>query len=315
MSITKQQEYLDGQGNLLPLFANGACNKGKLDFIKSPLNYIGGKGKLLPQLIPLFPKEVNTFVDLLCGGCSVGINSQCQRVVFNDNLVYLMDLYEVLAATSIDDTLSYIDERIKHFDLSLTNGEGYNALRNEYNTNRKALDLFVLIAYSFNHQIRFNNSHKFNNPFGKERSHFNDRMKSNLIAFIEAFQSKEVSFTHQNFDELDLSFLGKNDFVYADPPYLISTGTYNDGKRGFTGWTIKEETALLALLDSLNERNIRFALSNVMHHKGLSNYLLIKWCKEKKYNVHYLDKRYDNSNYQCDRSKDTKTLEVLVTNY
>ncbi|MFY7787853.1 MAG: DNA adenine methylase [Thermoflexibacteraceae bacterium] len=31
--------------------------------IKSPLNYIGGKYKLLEQILHLFPKEINTFVD------------------------------------------------------------------------------------------------------------------------------------------------------------------------------------------------------------------------------------------------------------
>lgn len=33
-------------------------------FIKSPLNYVGGKFKLLPQIIPLFPTNINRFFDL-----------------------------------------------------------------------------------------------------------------------------------------------------------------------------------------------------------------------------------------------------------
>ena len=39
-----------------------------MEYVKSPLNYTGGKYKLLPQLLELFPKQVNTFVDLLAGG-------------------------------------------------------------------------------------------------------------------------------------------------------------------------------------------------------------------------------------------------------
>ena len=53
-----------------------------------------------------------------------------------------------------------------------------------YNKQKNPTDLFVLIAYSFNHQIRFNNSHEFNNPFGRERSSFNASMKLNLEKFI-----------------------------------------------------------------------------------------------------------------------------------
>lgn len=39
-----------------------------MEYVKSPLNYTGGKYKLLPQLLELFPKQVNTFVDLFAGG-------------------------------------------------------------------------------------------------------------------------------------------------------------------------------------------------------------------------------------------------------
>ena len=40
----------------------------KNNYIQSPLNYTGGKYKLLNQLIPLFPKNINTFIDLFGGG-------------------------------------------------------------------------------------------------------------------------------------------------------------------------------------------------------------------------------------------------------
>jgi len=39
--------------------------------IKSPLNYIGGKYKILNQILPLFPENINCFVDLFAGGCNV----------------------------------------------------------------------------------------------------------------------------------------------------------------------------------------------------------------------------------------------------
>ena len=34
------------------------------EIIQSPLNYTGGKFKLLPQILPLFPKNIDIFVDL-----------------------------------------------------------------------------------------------------------------------------------------------------------------------------------------------------------------------------------------------------------
>ena len=64
--------------------------------IQSPLNYTGGKYKLLPQILPLFPKEIDCFVDLFCGGCNVGINIDSKRVIYNDvdeHLFYLFNTF------------------------------------------------------------------------------------------------------------------------------------------------------------------------------------------------------------------------------
>lgn len=65
--------------------------------IQSPLNYTGGKYRLLPQILPLFPKDINLFVDLFCGGCNVGINVESNRVIYNDineNLQYLYNTFK-----------------------------------------------------------------------------------------------------------------------------------------------------------------------------------------------------------------------------
>ena len=212
-------------------------------FCSSPMNYIGGKYKLLPQILPLFPSEINTFIDLFCGGCNVGINVQAKKVIFNDNLSFLIDLYKQFEYLQKEEILNHIENRINQFNLSLTNKDGYLELRKLYNAEKNPLDLFVLTAYSFNHQIRFNNSHEFNNPFGKDRSYFNEHMKNNLLNFLKKLETKNAKFTSANFDEFDFSELSNNDFVYCNPTYLITTGTYNDGKRGFTCWKRSQKYA------------------------------------------------------------------------
>ena len=192
---------------------------------KSPLNYIGGKYKLLPQLLPLFPGEIDKFVDLFCGGCNVGINANAKNVHFNDNLFFLIEMYKAFQEKTLEDTISHIEKRIDEFDLSLTNEAGYKKLRAEYNASKNPLDLFVLVAFSFNHQIRFNNSHEFNNPFGRERSSFNATMHQNLRSFIAKIKKNDVVFSSSDFENFDFDNLSRNDFVYADPPYLITCGT------------------------------------------------------------------------------------------
>jgi len=284
--------------------------------IKSPLNYIGGKYKLLEQILPLFPKEINRFVDLFAGGCNVGINVNADEIIFNDNLTYLIELFQTFHSKELEAVITHIENRILEFDLSLTNEEGYKKIREFYNENKNPLDLFVLIAYSFNHQIRFNNSHKFNNPFGKNRSSFNKTMKLNLERFIIQLKNKNIQFSNVSFEKYDYSFLSKNDFVYCDPPYLITTGSYNDGKRGFKGWSEKEEFDLLKILKQLNSKSVNFALSNVIEHKGKSNDILINWLNQNpSFSVNYLNKNYSNSNYQTKNRDKNGSVEVLITNY
>uniref|UniRef100_UPI0034DFCB6E Dam family site-specific DNA-(adenine-N6)-methyltransferase n=1 Tax=Candidatus Thiodubiliella endoseptemdiera TaxID=2738886 RepID=UPI0034DFCB6E len=284
--------------------------------IKSPLNYIGGKHKLLNQLLPLFPNNIDNFVDLFSGGCNVAVNINSNKVYCNDNLIFLIEMFNDFKSKGYRKVLSHVEQRIKQFDLSLTNTVGYIELRREYNKNKKPLDLFVLTAYSFNHQIRFNNSHEFNNPFGKNRSCFNERMKYNLKNFIDEVENKDIIFSNSSFEEFDTSFLKGEDFVYCDPPYLITTGTYNDGKRGFKGWGEKEELILLEKLDELDKKNIKFGLSNVIEHKGKENVLLKKWLnKNPNYKINYLNFDYSNSNYQTFIKDKKSSIEVFITNY
>ena len=65
--------------------------------IASPLNYIGGKYKLLPQIFPLFPDNVDTFVDIFCGSCSVieKVPNNYKRIA-NDKQKYLIAMWKSL---------------------------------------------------------------------------------------------------------------------------------------------------------------------------------------------------------------------------
>ena len=279
-------------------------------FIKSPLNYIGGKYKLLSQILPLFPNNISTFIDLFSGGANVGINVDAKRIVFNDINTRINEIFRYLQVHSSEEVLKNIYSLIDEYQLSKTNEIGFKALRESYNQNPNPLALYVLVSYSFNYQFRFNNHMQYNNPFGKNRSHFSKYMRDNLINFMNKLHSIDAIFTDKYFNELDLKFLDKNSFVYVDPPYLITTGSYNDGNRGFVNWTDKQEKELYLLLDNLNDRNIRFAMSNVLTHKGKKNTLLIDWSK--KYTIHHLNYNYKNSSYNTSKKESD---EVLITNY
>ena len=279
-------------------------------YIKSPINYAGGKYRLLSRIVPMFPDNINTFVDLFGGAFNVGINVKAEHIIYNDIINYLSELFEYWSDTDIEEINAYIDKTITENNLSPTNADTFLAFREKYNKTKDIRDLFILVCYSFNYQMRFNNKHQYNSSFGKEASTMNDSIRNNLNRFVEKLHSGDYIFCNKKFDEFDFSDFDSNDFVYCDPPYSIGTGVYQDGKRGFNGWSKEDDKKLFAILDELNEKDVKFAMSNVFENKGLRNEELIEWSK--KYRVHHYNMNYNGSNYQ---RKESKSDEVLITNY
>lgn len=301
------------------------------EFVLSPLNFTGGKYKLLPQILPLFPENIGTFVDVFCGGCNVGVNVNANKIICNDidsNIIGLMNYFKAVNFESLDKLVS---EKIQQYNLSDSKSHDYNFykctsasglgnfnkdgflnLRAEFNALEKKsaeyyLYLYLLIVYSFNNQIRFNRDGKYNLPVGKRD--YNLKMQNKLRIFLSAI--KEISFTNHSFEFYEASTLTESDFVYADPPYLITCATYNEKK----GWNEELEKQLLAYLDSLNENKIKFALSNVLISNGKENIILKEWIENHQtYTCHQLQFSYKNSNYHKKQVSE-KTEEVLITNY
>lgn len=283
----------------------------KTNYIKSPINYSGGKYRLLKQIIPLFPTNINTFVDLFCGAGTVGVNVEANKIISNDYINYLPELFNTWKNKSLDEINARIDKTIKDNKLSPLDKNTFEAFRSKYNETKNIEDLFVLICYSFNYQMRFNNSHQYNSSFGKEASTMNDNIRNNVNKFVNAIHSKNIHFQCADFREFNFDELNSDDMVYCDPPYLISGAVYQDGKRGFKGWNQQDDIDLYNILDDLNSRNVKFALSNMLESKGIRNEYLIEWSK--KYNVHNLSANYNGSNYQ--RKVNNRDFEVLITNY
>lgn len=311
------------------------CYETDKELIQSPLNYIGGKYKLLPQLLPLFPKDITTFIDLFSGGCNVGVNVDCNKVLFNDLQKHLLYLFNTFKNLDKDSIFELINKYIDDYDLSKSSLNGYDFYKcesgkglGEYNKEhflklREAFNkkinnpdygyyimLYVMIVYSFNNQIRFNNKGEFNLPVGKRD--FNAKMQMKLSKFIDRIKSGDYTFICKDFKDVNISDYEQGSFVYADPPYLITCATYNE--QG--GWTEERERELLAYLDNIHIKGYRFALSNVLESKGKKNEILIKWVEKNKdkYKIIDLDFNYSNSNYQT-KDKTNSSREVLIVNY
>lgn len=118
------------------------------------MNYIGGKYKLLPQILPHFPNYIGTFVDLFGGGFNVGVNVEAECNVYNDICRPVVELLRYISCKDINALLLEIDNYIEQYKLSKENKEGFLQLRNDYNSgNKTPMKFYTLLCYSFNHQI------------------------------------------------------------------------------------------------------------------------------------------------------------------
>lgn len=301
-------------------------NKKSKKIIQPALNYTGSKHRLLPQLLQYFPQDYKRFVDLFAGGASVTVNSiqdnTRRSYLVNDIEKHVIEFYQYLNATDTNNVIEQVERQIEKYKLSNTAKNGYEfygcnsrdglsnynknnflKLREDYNNNPTPILFYLLIIFGFNNQIRFNSKGEYNLPVGKRD--FNHKMKLKLIEFSQALKNPNVIFSTLDFRDISCK---EDDFIYADPPYLISTATYNENG----GWSKKDEIDLYNYLDEVDAVGADFALSNVITHNGRKNNYLENWSS--KYHVQVLDKNYNNSNYQS-KAKNSKTVEVLVTNY
>lgn len=301
-------------------------------FTVSPLNYIGGKARILDQVLPYFPLYIDYFVDLFCGGCNVGINTRAEHHIYNDKSSQLIGLLRMFATKDPDVLIQEINHIVEKYEFSRTseynfafyggncmkgvseyNRKKFIALRDEFNSRQEHDDyyytlLYTLIVFGFNNQMRFNSQGDYNLPVGKRD--FNNVLQSKLKKFMIALQRQEPTITNFDFRHFDTNSLTENSLVYVDPPYLITGATYNENG----GWTEQDESDLLLFLDGLNRSGIHFALSNVLNHKGKVNSILCEWINDNDYNLNQIQMDYSNSNYQV-KGKDSGTQEVLITNY
>lgn len=275
--------------------------------VESPLNYTGSKSKMvniIKQHLPTQP--FHTLVDVFGGGFNVGINISSDEIIYNDINPFVEGLIKSFS-TDVYAYLMYVSKLINKYNLSPHNKEGYLALRKKYNETpiqkRDPRMLYTLILYGFQQQIRFNTHHDFNNPVGSRW--FNECLLSKFITFARCSRMKNVKYCNVNFNQL-IERITPDTLVYADPPYRSTLGVYNDGKRGFEGWTICHEQKLCFFLDQIHKKGSKFMLSYVLRIDDFYNEEMVSWASDNCYNI--IDIEVPQGRYNNRR-------EVLITNY
>lgn len=290
--------------------------------IKSPLNYTGGKSKLVLQIEKLLPEKIECFYSPFCGSAELELsllkmgriknklflNDACKPLM---NLLMDLSSFNHIGFYSVD---KHINRIIELFCLSKDNKQAYLELRDYYNQQidkgyNASLHLFLLICHSFSNYTRFNHKGYFNVPFGRRT--YNESTQINLEKYMDILNNTKgkIAFSYGDYekfifpsDDYEELYSG-NDFIYLDPPYYSTVANYN------VAWSKDEQDRFLAVIERLLRLNVKLAISGNFK----KDYTLEEFSEKHNLNVHLLSKSYANCSYnKLDRGGD---LEVLVTNY
>ncbi len=219
---------------------------------RSPLFYVGDKYKLYPKVSKYFPCQINKFIEPFTGGGSVFLNVSAKKYLLNDIDTNVINIHNFLieSAQNPKKIFDEILEKIKKYNLSHSyiknivpqslknewkktyyakfNKEGFNKLKKDFNKSKEKniLDMYLLLIYGFNRMLRFNSKGEYNLPVGNVD--FNRNVYNSLLDYFALIRNRDIQFFNLDFinfiKQIDFE---ENDFVYLDPPYLITFSEYN----------------------------------------------------------------------------------------
>lgn len=234
--------------------------KGMALMITSPLKWVGGKQKILKDILPHIG-SCDKFVDVFAGSMTVSLNVDSQTYIINDinpDLIWfykhVSNNYDNIVKES-NSLFHDVDEK-KYYSVR----DKFNSLEHG-NLERSILFLF-LNKFGFNGICRYNSKGKFNVPYGKRTSHIVP--EKNLECLSTFLTKNRVTLLNKNFiDNIIYETLDKNSVVYFDPPYLPS----DEFKTGFTQYTkesfsYEDHVKIKNISLSLIDKGVRCVISN-----------------------------------------------------
>lgn len=226
------------------------------------LKWVGGKRQIIPEITTYLPKNILTmnYCEPFIGGGALFFHLEPKKAIINDSNEELMNVYRVIKY-NLEELL--IDLKV-HQNTSdyfyQIRGIDRQPLFNNLTEVQHASRVIYLNKTCFNGLYRVNSLGEFNSPFGKY-------IKPNIVneptlrAVSNYLNSNDIKILNGDYEDV-LKTITPDTFVYLDPPYhpISESSNFTGYVQG--GWTEKHQIRLKNVCDSLNERNIKFLLSN-----------------------------------------------------
>lgn len=265
------------------------------------MKWVGGKGRLLGQLLPLLPRGVERMrhVEPFMGGGAMFFARRPARALLCDVNPELVSTY-AMVRDRVEDVIDALDVHAMRHDATY-----YYGVRERYNGGggdaaARAAMFIYLNKTCFNGLHRVNRKGEFNVPAGR---YVNPRIldEGGLRAASAQLQHAEVRCA--SFEAL-LASARPGDFVYFDPPYEPVSRTANFTSYAQDGFTQDDQTRLRDVFNELTRRGCRCMLSN-------SDVPFIRDL----YAEHRIDTVAAPRAVSCDATKRGLVSEVVVRNY
>ena len=224
------------------------------------VKWVGGKGRLLPQLSPLLPPgvELMRHVEPFVGGGAVFFGLRPARALLCDVNPALIDTYG-----AVRDEVDTLIEQLRALSAD-HDARAYYAVRERYNRGRKLPPAQRAAMFIYLNKTCFNGLHRVN-----QRGHFNvpaGRYDNPRILNEDALRAASAELARAElqccgFERL-LAAAKPGDFVYLDPPYEPVSRTASFTAYAQDGFGRQDQMRLRDVFAALDRRGCKLMLSN-----------------------------------------------------
>lgn len=225
------------------------------------LKWVGGKRQLLPEINKYIPEKITTYYEPFVGGGAVLFELQPKKAVINDVNPELVNLYTVIR-DNVDELIEELKDyrNEEEFFYNVRSLDCDETVYSELTNIQRAARVHYLNKTCYNGLFRVNMAGQFNTPFGRYKNP-NIVNEKTLKAVSMLFNKTELKILNVDFEKA-VSNCKKGAFVYFDPPYdpISDSSSFTGYSKG--GFDRAEQVRLKNLCDRLNERGVKFLLSN-----------------------------------------------------
>lgn len=230
---------------------------------KAIFKWAGGKRRLLPDILSILPKTIDTYYEPMVGGGAVffklASTARFKRAVLCDINKELMNAYTVIR-NNLEDMLPQLQKLEKKYFYAKERKEYYYKVREHEPENhiQSAARFIFLNKTCFNGLYRVNKAGTFNVPFGKHAQNITICDVDRLQRASKILQKAELVCA----DFVDvLELMTPKDAAYIDPPYLkcAKTSFTNYTQDGFS---YNDHVRLAKVVQKLAKKKIRLVISN-----------------------------------------------------